>query len=52
MEFRWSPDEVYLESRYIKYKYANSSIFQVDRLQKITWSLVESTWTLWGSVKY
>jgi hypothetical protein len=24
------PDEVHLESRYIEYKYANSSIFQVD----------------------
>jgi hypothetical protein len=30
VEFRWSPDEVHLESRYIEYKYANSSIFQVD----------------------
>jgi hypothetical protein len=30
MEFRWSLDEVYLESRYIKYKYANLSIFQMD----------------------
>jgi hypothetical protein len=30
VEFRWSPDEVHLESRYIKYKYANSSRFQVD----------------------
>jgi hypothetical protein len=30
VEFRWSPDEVHLESRDIEYKYANSSIFQVD----------------------
>jgi hypothetical protein len=30
VKFRWSPDEVHLESRYIEYKYANSSIFQVD----------------------
>jgi hypothetical protein len=30
VEFRWSPDEVHLESRYIEYKYANSSIFQVN----------------------
>ena len=30
VEFGWSPDEVHLQSRYIEYKYANSSIFQVD----------------------
>jgi hypothetical protein len=40
VEFRWSPDEVHLESRYIEYKYANSSIFQVDS----RW-LLESSWS-------
>jgi hypothetical protein len=35
VEFRWSPDEVHLESRYIEYKYANSSIFQVHQENSI-----------------
>jgi hypothetical protein len=38
IDWRWSSDEVHLESRYIKYKHMSLSMFQVD--------------SRWGKVKY
>jgi hypothetical protein len=44
VEFRWSPDEVHLESRYIEYKYANSKYIPGGLQVDSRW-LLESSWS-------